>query len=160
MQTIINQLNEVFAPMDAEVLESSKEWARSRVAALATFKASEEYQALRRNVWALYPKLHTIAGGKTWYALFNQNTAAAIDEFMTKNCAAVVAKRNAMIAKKLTAAEVTDVTETKFTHTRDGFDGIFRVTTNKGDKRVEVRTIRAGGYNIQCLHLRVLVSVK
>lgn len=160
MQTIINQLNEVLTPMDAEVLASSQDWARGRVAALAEFKASEEYKTLRGNAWALYPKLHEIAGGKTWYAVFTQNSAAAIEDFISKNCAAVVAKRNSMISKKLTAAEVNEVTETTFTTTSDGFNGVFRVNTNKGSKRVEVRTIRAGGYNIQCLHLRILVSVK
>lgn len=83
-----------------------------------------------------------------------------IEEFIEKNCAATVAKRNATIAAKLEKAGVTEVVSEQFTYTKDGFDGVFVVNTDAGMKRVKINTIRAGGYNIQCLHLRVLVSVK
>jgi hypothetical protein len=160
--TIIAKLNEVFAPLDAEVLESSQEWARGRVAALREYKASEAYAEIsKKGAWGgMYTKLFAIAGGKTWYNVFTGNGSAWIENFVTKNCAAIVAKRNASIAKKLAAAGVTEVVSEKFMHTRDGFDGVFIVNTDNGTKRVSIDTIRAGGYNIQCLHLRVLVKVK
>ncbi len=157
---IIAKLNEVFADMDAKVLEQSKEWAKGRAQAIRDFKASDEYKELRGNAWALYGKLHAIAGGKTWYNVFNGNSAAIIEEFVTKNCAAIAAKRNASIAKKLEKAGVTEVVSEEFHHTNDGFNGVFVVETNAGRKTVRVETIYAGGYNIQCLHLRVLVKVK
>lgn len=160
VKKILTSLEEVFAPMDAEVLASSQAWAKGRAEALKEFKASEEYQALRGNTWALYGKLHAIAGGKTWYAVFTGNSTAGIEEFMAKNCAMTVASRNARIAKQLEKAGVTEVASTTYTQTRDGFDGVFVVNTNSGSKTVTVNTIRAGGYNIQCLHLRVLVKVK
>lgn len=156
---IVASLNEVFTPMDAEVLASSQEWAKGRVQALRDFKASDEYQAMRRDVWKLYPHMHAIAGGKTWYNVFEGRNAAMIEEFITKNCAATAQARNAKIAAKLTKAGVTEVTSTEFTRTKDGFNGVFVVNTDAGNKRVVVETIRAGGYNIQCLHLRVLVKV-
>lgn len=157
---IIASLEEIFAPMDAEVLEASKAWAAGRVQALRDFKASEEYKTISRDPWKAYARLHAIAGGKTWYNVFMGRNAAMIDEFMVKNCAAIAANRNASITKKLEAAGVTEVVSQEYTRTSDGFNGVFVVNTDAGRKTVRVETIRAGGYNIQCLHLRVLVKVK
>ena len=157
---IVAKLNEVFAPMDAEVLEASQEWAKGRVQAIREFKTSEEGQAMRRDQWAYYGKLHAIAGGKTWYNVFDGRNAAMIEEFVTKNCKTTADKRNASIAAKLNKAGVTEVISEEFTKTRDGFDGVFIVNTDAGKKRVTINTIRAGGYNVQCLHLRILVKVK
>lgn len=153
-------LKTIFAPMDAKVLEAAKEWAVGRVAALKEFKASDEYAALRRDASQLYERLHAIAGGKTWYAVFNGTGADYVSEFMTKNCAATAYKRNASITAKLVKAGVSEVVSEQYTHTNDGFNGVFIVNTNAGTKRVSIDTIYAGGYNIQCLHLRVLVKVK
>ena len=158
--TIISRLNEVFAPMDAEVLAAAQEWAKGRAQAIREFTASDEYQAIRRDPYRLYARLHAIAGGKTWYTVFNGNSQAIIAAFVVKNCAAVAAKRNATIAAKLAKAGVTEVVSEEFTRTRDGFNGVFVVGTNTGRKTVTVDTIRAGGYNIQCLHLRVLTKVR
>lgn len=160
---ILASLNEVFAPMDAEVLASSLVWAKGRCEALAAFKASEEVAAKRKTkdfTWWYYPQMFTICGGKTWFQVFNGGFTPRVEEFVTKNCAATVEARNVKIAKKLEAAGVTSLTETTYTQTRDGFNGFFVVETNAGTKKVTVQTVRAGGYNIQCLHLRVLVKVK
>ena len=158
---IVSSLNEVFAPMDAEVLASSLVWIEERAAALNAFVNSAEYDELRRkDVTRAYDRRFAIAGGKGWHNVIMGSNAPMRAEAITKNCAAVAAKRNATIAAKLVKADVTAVTETTYTRTTDGFDGVFRVETNKGNKVVKVNTIRAGGYNIQCLHLRVLTTVK
>ena len=156
------KLNELFADLDAEVLESSKQWAVGRVKALKEFKQTEDYKELnKKGAWGgVYDKLFDIAGGKTWYTLFTQFSATQIEEAVVKNCKAIANKRNANIAVKLTKAGVKEVISEEFTHSRDGFNGIFIVHTDAGNKCVTIDTIRSGGYNIQALHLRVLVKVK
>lgn len=157
---ISESLKAVFAPMDVEVLAASQQWAKARVSAIAAFKASDEYQALRHNQNRLYAQLFAIAGGKTWYKAFDGRNATMIEEFVEKNCKATAESRNAVIVRKLVKAGVTEVISETYTRTADGFNGNFAVMTDKGEKFVRVNTIRAGGYNIQCLHLRVLVTVK
>ena len=157
-QQIINSLNEVFKKFDDEVLEASKKWAQERVAAIREFKMSEEYRKL--DCWHVYDRLYAIAGGKTWYNVFDGRSKSMIEEFMEKNHQNTIDKRNASIAKKLEKAGVTEVLSEEYVYTKDGFNGIFRVNTDAGVKRVSIDTIYAGGYNIQCLHLRVLVKVK
>ena len=162
VQQITDSLEAIFAPMDAEVLKATKVWAKGRVAALKEFKASEEYKVLNaKGAWGgVYDKLFAIAGGKTWHTVFTSRNSVMIDEFVEKNCKATAEKRNASITAKLVKAGVSEVLSQTYTRTKDGFDGTFVVNTNKGRKVVTINTIRAGGYNIQCPHLRVLVHVK
>lgn len=155
---IVESLNTLFAPMDAVVLVESQKWATVRQAALQDFENSDEYEQLRRDTFARFAKLFEIAGGKTWYEIFKKSPD--VPAFVAKNCAAISAKRNATITAKLIKAGVSQVVSESYSDTADGFDGVFVVMTDKGQKKVTVNTIRAGGYNIQCAHLRVLVKIK
>ena len=159
MNAIIASLNEAFAQMDTEVAEKAVKWGVERAAAVVAFRQSEEYQTMRKNAWVLYPHMHSIAGGKTWYNVFEGRNDAMIAEFMIKNAQATADKRNASIAKKLAALNVKEVVSTVYTRTNDGFNGCFVVETDAGKKTITIDTIHAGGYNIQCFHLRVLVKV-
>ena len=128
--------------------------------AVQTFMQSEEAKTLRRDVWAYYERLHQVAGGKAWFSLFHGRNEEMIEEMIEKNCKQSADKRNASIANKLQKAGVIDVISEEFIMSDDGFDGIFVVNTDKGQKTVTVNTVKAGGHSIQCLHLRVLVKVK
>jgi len=157
---IINRLNEVFVEFDNKVLVDSKKWAVERVVAIREFKQSDEAMSLRRDQFAYYEKLFALAGGKSWYNAFNGRSIEMINELMEKNHRVTIEKRNASITKKLEKVGVTEVIDEEFVYTKDGFNGVFAVNTDVGIKRVTIDTIYAGGYNIQCLHLRVLVKVK
>lgn len=155
---ILNQLNEVFKDMDQRVLEESKKWALERRDAMYDFLKSDEAKAMSSN--EKYLKAFEVAGGKTWYNKFYGNDDATILAFIEKNCKAIAEKRNHSISKKLEKAGVTEVVSKELDMTTDGFNGVFVINTNNGVKRVFIETVYAGGYNIQCLHLRVLVKVK
>ena len=158
--TIMTKLNEIFAPMDAKVITSTKEWAKGRNQAISDYWSSEECKALRGNPTSRYEKLYSIAGGKSWYDVLYGNSDEGIDEFVIKNCETINKKRNAKIAAKLEKLGIKDVVSEEFSHTNNGFNGVFVINTDNGKKRVMIETILAGGYNVQCLHLRVLVKVK
>lgn len=162
MEQIISSLNKTFASYDAEVLESSQKWAEGRVTALKEYKKSPEFLDIsKKGAWGgMYTKLFDIAGGKTWYSIFSSNSKDGIREFVAKNCAAIINKRNVGIANKLTKAGVKEVLSETYIYTPDGFNGTFVVLTDSGKKIVTIDTIRAGGYNIQCLHFRVLIKIK
>ena len=51
--------------------------------------------------------------------------------------------------------EVTEIPEFKLVEYSNGVEGFFDVAGHK----VHIRTILAGGYNIQCLHARTLVNI-
>lgn len=159
-KAIEKALAPIFAELDAKVLAQSLVWVEERAAALVEFMASDEYQELRRDAFKVYPRMFDICGGKTWYTVINSNGVAGRKTFVEKNCKAIAAKRNATIANKLEKAGVTEVKTEQVSYTKDGFNGFFVVDTNTGEKHVKIQTIYAGGYNIQCAHLRVLCKVK
>ena len=158
--TILSDIKDALAPYDATALKRSIAWAHERRAALDTFRASEEYAAIRRNAWVVYPKMFAIVGGKGWYSALESATAKQIETFMTADHTATSAKRNAKIAQALEKIGVQSVLDTEITYDSGGFEGVYKILTDSGEKRVTITAILAGGHSIQRLHVRVLVKVR
>lgn len=142
-----------FAEADAKVLADSLTRIEGNYQKAWAFLHSDEAKAL--DTWKRYDRVFSLAGGKSWWQALSGHGPAGRRAVITKNCEAVARKRNATIIKKLAKHGVTEIGEAEVIRTNDGFNGIFKVA----GKRVEIRTIYAGGYNIQCLHLRVLTYV-
>jgi len=163
---MINTINNAFAALDAKLIANDQAWANAKLDGFAAFRAEAE-----AGFKANDPKFNSLTSG---YGRFCYS-AAAIQWFgskamvalitgrgregglqnMQKNTEALIAKRNAQIIKALIKAEVTELPAFELVESSDGYEGWFKV----GDKTVSIRTILAGGYNIQRLHQRTLVKV-
>ena len=159
LETLFTQINAVLKPFDDANLQSE-------IGSIAVRKAARDaYQEANKNkahdAWAYYPGLFEAVGGKGWYELLTGNSRSMIVDKLTKKHNASVAARNTKIAKKFAALEISEVTTSETTYSDGGrFFGCWVLKTNKGKKLVEIEVILAGGYNIQCLHNRILCKVK
>lgn len=164
IEKIIADLNEVLKDFDAANAQKAREWSAGRKAAIADYRSKhcvfKDGDKIRQDQHTFYNNLFAAAGGKTWYNIFNGRNQAMVDEIMDNNSAAIVAKRNALIAKKLSGLNVTSVGAVKAAFHDGGVDCSISLETDKGTRYVSIDTIVAGGYNIQCLHNRTLVKVR
>jgi hypothetical protein len=160
-EQLISGLKQEFAVYDAKLCEDTQAWAKGRCEALAAFHNSAEYEQLRHNAWKLYARLYSIAGGKGWYEILKCGVYTNHTKtFIAKSCAAIADQRFHKIAQKLYKENITAITGKVTTNSQDGFEGVYKVTTNAGEKYIKIRIVYAGGYNIQCAHIRVLVTIK
>lgn len=153
MNNLTTQITEALAQADQVNLEKSKLWALHMLQQIKEYKASSN-----PTKWN-YDEMFSICGGKIWYmqTTYGQTSLMAFVEKNNKNNSE---KRNAKIAAQLEKAGIIEVLSGGIDWNADGFNGTFTVNTDQGVKRVSVDTIYAGGYNIQCFHLRVLVKIR
>ena len=154
-----NQINNAFAKLNVTMLERQVAWAMGRKAKVVAYRASEQYKIDRTQKWgSSITCSHEIdlCGGKGWYGIIASGSEKGIAVAVEANVNASIARRDAQIIKALTKIGVTTIPEFELVEVSDGVEGFFDVAGH----RVTIRTILAGGYNIQCLHTRTLVKIK
>jgi hypothetical protein len=151
-----DQLNRAFAELNQTMLDRQLAWAESRREAVKTLITELSPKRRQLGEFAYYDKVFAAAGGKTWFNMMSGRNAQQIQELVQKNVEKLVSNRDAKIIAALTKKGITEIPDFELLEISDGYEGIFYID----EHRVEIRTILAGGYNIQCLHQRTLVKVK
>ncbi|MGL5736662.1 MAG: hypothetical protein ACRCYS_17500 [Beijerinckiaceae bacterium] len=163
-----NQINKAFAQVNADILARQTAWFEERNAAVRAYYKSEErkavlpefnktsrkeYEAARKADTA---KLEAMAGGKTWLAAIWCNpTEENRATYIGKNVKGLIYRRDSQILKALESKGIKEIPDFELVQVGDGLEGVFMVAGH----RISIRTILAGGYNIQCLHMRTLVKI-
>jgi len=155
LNTLATEIQTALATFDAKWKEGQVAWFAERKQALKNYQDSEEGKADRKaSLWGYYKKMWEISGGKTYFSMYAND--------FEKHCDRTIKSRNERIAHKIIKSgdENTSVDSGNIIYTNDGFHGLFALNTSTGKKSIDIRTIMAGGYNIQCFHLRTLIKVK
>ena len=156
---LYKQISTILQDYDAQVLQGLIDSIPARRAAVEAVRARRAEYTGKDGSYRYGAALVDAAGGKGWSTLLS-NGPAIIIAHLRKTEAAKVAARNAKIAAKLAkVSEVAEITDVREVRSPDGFTGRWTLGTDAGNKVVHLQVILAGGYNIQCLHQRVLVNI-
>jgi hypothetical protein len=161
-----DQINKAFAELNQQMMDNQIAWAKGRKEALEAYDPKKDQYVLEiieaqgENSYAARYQIgkakRDICGGRKWFEVFSLNSWRLIEPLIVKNVEALIKNRDNRIIKALTKHGITELPEFTLTHTSDGYEGTFHVAGNL----VTIRTILAGGWNIQCLHQRTLIKVK
>lgn len=158
---LMKQVAEVLADYDKQALEGLVASIPVRREALKAVRArydAGEFKGKYASIDYAYAQIEAV-GGKGWMELLRCGNVA-IGERLAQTEAMKAKSRNAKIAAKLDHAGIHEITGFESSRSSNGFTGRWSVETDKGAKHVFIDVILAGGYNIQCLHSRVLANVK
>lgn len=155
IQDIIDSIKSQLQP----VMEKWKEAQLQRVADYREVRQRPEYKALKCE-WTR-SKYLTDRGWSKFYAVNYMNGKVWWDDFLNKEIKNKMLKVDVAVHKKLKSLEVLSVKELMaFASSKDGFiEGIWELETPTGSKRFQIETIYAGGYNVQCFHIRTLYKL-
>lgn len=163
---MLDQINKAFAELDEKMHVSAVEFVKDKKENYARLY-DEKNEELREKVAKreLHPRARharlwdwelSYFGSQAMMNIIKHRSMQDSLDMAYKNVQGKIDRRNAQITNALKKKEVTEIPEFELVEYSNGLEGFFDVAGHK----VHIRTILAGGYNIQCLHARTLINIK
>ena len=154
------KIKKAFKEFDKKIIDDHQKWAKEKHEGEKAFIEKESKKPKYSNLksYELGPKLMLQwYGSKAMYNLISSDLRSLDDALkgMKKNSEAIIERRNAQIIKALTKKGINEIPDFELKHNSDGVQGYFNIAGND----VMIRTIVAGGHNIQIRHQRTVVKV-